>query len=99
MHNRLISVCRFYKGDFVYGIHDHNDKSAHISSVCHTAHVSRDEVSDHLFPLCSRHHLSTRAFDRFFSPLQMFFLCIRQFKKAVTDAIMSRRAIRNMNTL
>lgn len=24
---------------------------------------------------------------------------IRQFKKAVTDAIMSRRAIRNMNTL
>lgn len=27
----------------------------------------------------------------------LFFL--RQFKKAVTDAIMSRRAIRNMNTL
>lgn len=29
----------------------------------------------------------------------VFLLFLRQFKKAVTDAIMSRRAIRNMNTL
>ena len=28
-----------------------------------------------------------------------FLFSFRQFKKAVTDAIMSRRAIRNMNTL
>lgn len=83
---------RFYQGAFVYGIHDYNDKSAHISSVCHTAHVSRNEVSDHLFPL----HVNTRLFCLL---VQIFVFFVRQFKKAVTDAIMSRRAIRNMNTL
>ncbi|XP_027489344.1 E3 ubiquitin-protein ligase synoviolin B-like, partial [Corapipo altera] len=31
--------------------------------------------------------------------IRPMYLAMRQFKKAVTDAIMSRRAIRNMNTL
>uniref|UniRef100_UPI00398E3F7C E3 ubiquitin-protein ligase synoviolin-like n=1 Tax=Pristiophorus japonicus TaxID=55135 RepID=UPI00398E3F7C len=31
--------------------------------------------------------------------IRPMYLTMRQFKKAVTDAIMSRRAIRNMNTL
>lgn len=37
---------RIHQGAFVYGFHDHNDKSAHLPSVCHSAHVSRNEVSD-----------------------------------------------------
>lgn len=37
---------RIHQGAFVYGVHDHNDKSAHLPSVCHSAHVSRNEVSD-----------------------------------------------------
>lgn len=42
------------------------------------------------FLLCLRH-----VFILYFA----FYFFFRQFKKAVTDAIMSRRAIRNMNTL
>lgn len=37
---------RFHQGAFVYGIYDHNDKSAYLPSVCHSTHVSCNEVSD-----------------------------------------------------
>ncbi len=91
---------RFHQGAFVCGIHDHNDKSAHLPSVCHSTHVSHNEVSDkssdssYAGMFCQQ----LEQFVLFFCRVQ--YVCLfRQFKKAVTDAIMSRRAIRNMNTL